>query len=588
VWPGSACLHYTRIRRAQQVHTSTDIESIVPPRILSKNIGLDEFDRPGPASTWTMGPRGLSARVIMAWAGVRPYPDPANPGKSLRVFRDPAQLQAPRFVATLERIPAAIGHPVTPEGKYLYPCIGATDPAGEPAPFASDAVLVPFSKIQVGSVGDKIDFVDGGEGFLVPEGRLTITEPMAAIGTAGLDGQARKDETSLAFVKHDIRQSGVWTSPLGVAMPYDVMQVIDPGDPRVPPDLEEWLGAHYIGICFDRGKSRGGMTRVALDGQNTIATRTGSAPRTFFMYRQQDESGTSGTGHVLDGVIWPEGRMSFCWNSDAPSVGSFDSYADFASKHIDAHPTNDTIITFDDGGMPPAADAPSESEPEPAPTVSQDSTIMTPEQIKALQDQIDAMKKQIADLEAQVKSATASKEASTAEADKQKAAADAAAKTVEEQKAAAEKAATDSAAKVDSLEAQLAPYLSADLKKQRTIIARIAGLDSADLADVKLGDLKSAAMKLHFERGLSPKPRDESRLKDPVYLAGRYDGLEDTSAGVDSDDTDSDDDDIEVKPSERRADASPQFRQAHAPQSKRVAGADAKASPKHDAINDLP
>ena len=83
-----------------------------------------------------------------------------------------------------------------------------------------------------------------------------------------------------------------------------------------------------------------------------------AAPRVFTMIRNNDESGTSGVGRVLDGVIFPCGKTVVCWDPDAMresakigdknvnSVAVFDSYEAFEAIHIGQHPTNLTEIKF--------------------------------------------------------------------------------------------------------------------------------------------------------------------------------------------------------------------------------------------------
>lgn len=77
-------------------------------------------------------------------------------------------------------------------------------------------------------------------------------------------------------------------------------------------------------------------------------------PRAFSMIRNADESGTSGTGKVLDGVIFPCGKVAVCWDTannpdskvDVNSVSVFDSLQEFQDVHIGQHPTNKTQIIW--------------------------------------------------------------------------------------------------------------------------------------------------------------------------------------------------------------------------------------------------
>jgi len=58
--------------------------------------------------------------------------------------------------------------------------------------------------------------------------------------------------------------------------------------------------------------------------------------RTFTVCRQKDET----TGHTV-----------IHWLTPAPrgSIAFFDAFDDFIKIHVTSHPTNNTIITFEDG-----------------------------------------------------------------------------------------------------------------------------------------------------------------------------------------------------------------------------------------------
>ena len=79
-----------------------------------------------------------------------------------------------------------------------------------------------------------------------------------------------------------------------------------------------------------------------------------AAPRgieTFTVCRQSDESGISGIGVVIEGVLFATGHVILHWLTPAPrgSISVFDSFNDFKKIHSDPHPTNKTIITWADG-----------------------------------------------------------------------------------------------------------------------------------------------------------------------------------------------------------------------------------------------
>lgn len=68
----------------------------------------------------------------------------------------------------------------------------------------------------------------------------------------------------------------------------------------------------------------------------------------FKMIRNGDESGISGTGIVIHGVLWPDGHVDLQWISDRPSEVRYNSWEDFKHIHIDMHPINDTEIVWYD------------------------------------------------------------------------------------------------------------------------------------------------------------------------------------------------------------------------------------------------
>jgi hypothetical protein len=73
-------------------------------------------------------------------------------------------------------------------------------------------------------------------------------------------------------------------------------------------------------------------------------------PKLFTMIRKHDESHISGTGRVLDGVVFHNGKVAICWrtedNHGYSSLGIYDSFEAFKFIHIDSHPTNETEIVW--------------------------------------------------------------------------------------------------------------------------------------------------------------------------------------------------------------------------------------------------
>lgn len=76
------------------------------------------------------------------------------------------------------------------------------------------------------------------------------------------------------------------------------------------------------------------------------------AIRSFEMVREADESGVSGIGKVLEGVVFSDGTCITRWvteNSPGRSTNVWDSFGAFISVHIAPHPDNKTKIVFNNG-----------------------------------------------------------------------------------------------------------------------------------------------------------------------------------------------------------------------------------------------
>lgn len=71
--------------------------------------------------------------------------------------------------------------------------------------------------------------------------------------------------------------------------------------------------------------------------------------RTFTVERRNDESGVSGTGIVVEGAEFGDGRVVVRWTGDIGSLVIWNSLFDFMAINIQSHPTNKTIIRFSDG-----------------------------------------------------------------------------------------------------------------------------------------------------------------------------------------------------------------------------------------------
>lgn len=79
--------------------------------------------------------------------------------------------------------------------------------------------------------------------------------------------------------------------------------------------------------------------------------------RSFTLDRGHDESGVSGTGIILEGVEFSDGRCAGRWMTETSSVVIWDSFEDFWTIHVASHPSNRSRVVFSDGLMMSQAEA---------------------------------------------------------------------------------------------------------------------------------------------------------------------------------------------------------------------------------------
>tara|TARA_Y100000593_G_C4283092_1_gene323815 strand:+ start:893 stop:1297 length:405 start_codon:yes stop_codon:yes gene_type:complete len=118
---------------------------------------------------------------------------------------------------------------------------------------------------------------------------------------------------------------------------------------RMPPTLR------ILTMNEDDEKIEGLTELVSTEPEDLKPKKpTNRAPqgiRTFTVCRQSDETGISGEGVVIEGATFATGHTVIHWLTPAPrgSIAFFDAFDDFLKIHIKPHPTNRTIITFEDG-----------------------------------------------------------------------------------------------------------------------------------------------------------------------------------------------------------------------------------------------
>lgn len=83
-------------------------------------------------------------------------------------------------------------------------------------------------------------------------------------------------------------------------------------------------------------------------------------PRLFTLERHLDETGVSGTGRIIDGVIFHTGQVVICWRSDLrpqnpghSSIAIYPSWEAFLEIHVHSHGADSADIRFlSDGNEP--------------------------------------------------------------------------------------------------------------------------------------------------------------------------------------------------------------------------------------------
>ena len=85
--------------------------------------------------------------------------------------------------------------------------------------------------------------------------------------------------------------------------------------------------------------------------RTTDRLRAPSGIRCFTLRRDEDVSGVSGTGIVLEGTLFTTGVVVVHWLTPPPrgSIAIFDTLDQLLSIHVRPHPENRAVLTFDDG-----------------------------------------------------------------------------------------------------------------------------------------------------------------------------------------------------------------------------------------------
>lgn len=68
-------------------------------------------------------------------------------------------------------------------------------------------------------------------------------------------------------------------------------------------------------------------------------------PRRFYLQRDVDTTGVSGTGIVADGVVWPDNSVSVRWRGERPSIVFWTDFTDVLAIH--GHGGNTKVVWLD-------------------------------------------------------------------------------------------------------------------------------------------------------------------------------------------------------------------------------------------------
>ena len=86
------------------------------------------------------------------------------------------------------------------------------------------------------------------------------------------------------------------------------------------------------------------MNETKID--NTYSEDSES-PKRFYVQRNEDQTGVSRTGRVLEGVLWQNGEVTVQWRPPHSTMGFYHSMDEFKTIHIDCHPSCNDIIWVD-------------------------------------------------------------------------------------------------------------------------------------------------------------------------------------------------------------------------------------------------
>lgn len=80
----------------------------------------------------------------------------------------------------------------------------------------------------------------------------------------------------------------------------------------------------------------------------TVAPEPAPSHYRFYLQRDADVSGKSGTGRVADGVLWTNGKVTIQWRGEHSSIVNWDQL--YSAIEIHGHDGLTHIVWIDDAG----------------------------------------------------------------------------------------------------------------------------------------------------------------------------------------------------------------------------------------------
>lgn len=130
--------------------------------------------------------------------------------------------------------------------------------------------------------------------------------------------------------------------------------------PKIIEDHPEMDRDQQIRVAYEMCRERLGKTKCKACGNQLIQghqltcekifrlkkdIKKQNSVQVFTVNRQADESGHSGTGHIITGITFENGTTVIRWNTPTWSIGIYNDYEEFHMLHIGQHPTNESLIS---------------------------------------------------------------------------------------------------------------------------------------------------------------------------------------------------------------------------------------------------